>query len=160
MLKHGYKRSHANHCLYTKRDGNGSPIILVLYVDDMLIAANKRSTVDVLKKQLKTAFLMKDLGGVEHVLGVRIRRQMEQHTLYLSQEKHSDMVLDRFFMADAKPLGVPLQPYDKVSKEDCPKTQEATNDMQDVPYASACGSLMYAMVATRPDIAYAVGVVS
>ena len=35
MLKHGYKRSHVDHCLYTKRDESGSPIILVLYVDDM-----------------------------------------------------------------------------------------------------------------------------
>ena len=32
--------------------------------------------------------------------------------------------------------------------------------MAKIPYASACGSLMYAMVAMRPDIAYAVGVVS
>ena len=48
-------------------------------------------------------------------------------------------------MADAKPLGVPLQPYVKISKEDCPKSQEAINDMQNVPYASACGSLMYAI---------------
>ena len=52
MLKHGYKRSHADHCLYTKRDENASPLILVLYVDDivddMLIAAKKRSAVDVL----------------------------------------------------------------------------------------------------------------
>ena len=63
-------------------------------------------------------------------------------------------------MSDAKPLGVPLQPYDKVSKEDCPNTQEAINNMQGVPYASACVSLMYAMVATRLDIAYAVGVVT
>ena len=38
-------------------------------------------------------------------------------------------MLDRFCMADAKPLGVPLQPYDKISKEDCPKTQEAITDM-------------------------------
>ena len=97
---------------------------------------------------------MKDLGGSEHVLGVRIRRQREQHTLYLSHEKYIDKVLDRFCMADAKPLGVLLQPYDKISKEDCPKTREPINYMQGVPYALACGSLMYAMVATRPDIAY------
>ncbi|MCO5584158.1 hypothetical protein L7F22_038081 [Adiantum nelumboides] len=53
-----------------------------------------------------------------------------------------------------------MWPYVKISKEDCPNSKEATNDMQSVPYASACGSLMYAMVATRPDIAHAVGVVS
>ena len=59
MLKHGYKRSHADHCLYTKRDESGSPVIL---------AATKRSTVDVLKKQLKSAFSMKDLGGLNMFL--------------------------------------------------------------------------------------------
>ncbi|MCO5556884.1 hypothetical protein L7F22_010438 [Adiantum nelumboides] len=126
----------------------------------ILIAAKKRSTVDALKEQLKYAFLMKDLGAAEHVLGVRIRRQRDQRILYLSQEKYIEKVLDRFNIADAKPLGVPLQPYVKISKEDCPNSKDATNDMESVPYASACGSLMYAMVATRPDIAHAVGVVS
>ncbi|MCO5610248.1 hypothetical protein L7F22_064484 [Adiantum nelumboides] len=167
MLKHGYKRSHADHCLYIKRDEDGSPIILVLYVDDILIAAEKRSTVDALKEQLKSSnwFQIREainwiVWTAEHVLGVRIRRQRDRRILYLSQERYIEQVLDRFNMADAKPLGVPLQPYVKISKEDCPNSKEATNDMQSVPYASACGSLMYAMVATRPDITHAVGVVS
>ena len=50
MLKDGYKRSHANHCLYTKRDENGNPIILVLYVDDMLLVGKKKSTLNALKQ--------------------------------------------------------------------------------------------------------------
>ncbi|MCO5587877.1 hypothetical protein L7F22_041829 [Adiantum nelumboides] len=160
MLKDGYKRSHADHCLYTKRDEDGSPIILVLYVDDMLIAAKKRSTVDAFKEQLKSAFSMKDLGAAEHLLGVRVTRQRDQRTLYLSQEKYIEKVLDRFNMAEENPLGVPLPPYVKISKDDCPKSKEEASAMQSVPYASACGSLMYAMVATWPDIAHAVGVVS
>eukprot|EP00253_Pinus_taeda_P003596 PITA_03596 len=48
----------------------------------------------------------------------------------------------------------------KGKKELCPKTQEEEEDMSRVPYASAVGSLMYAMVCTRPDIAHAVGVLS
>eukprot|EP00253_Pinus_taeda_P031116 PITA_31116 len=48
----------------------------------------------------------------------------------------------------------------KGKKELCPKTQEEEEDMSRVPYASAAGSLMYAMVCTRPDIAHAVGVLS
>ena len=55
---------------------------------------------------------------------------------------------------------MPLQPYDKISKEDCRKTQEAINGMQGVPYALACGSLMYVVVATKPEIVFVVGVVS
>ena len=58
--------------------------------------------------QLSAAFSMKDLGKAEHILGMRIKRQREQHTLYLSQEKYIEKVLDRFNMVDAKPLGVPL----------------------------------------------------
>eukprot|EP00253_Pinus_taeda_P005891 PITA_05891 len=42
----------------------------------------------------------------------------------------------------------------------CPKTQEEEEDMSRVPYASAVGSLMYAMFYARPDIAHAVGVLS
>ena len=42
----------------------------------------------------------------------------------------------------------------------CPKTQEEIDYMSKIPYSSAVGSLMYAMVCTRPDIAHVVGVVS
>ena len=52
------------------------------------------------------------------------------------------------------PIGV------KLSVVQCPKTQEEEEDMSHVPYASAVGSLMYAMVCTRPGIAHAVGVLS
>ena len=52
------------------------------------------------------------------------------------------------------PVGV------KLSAEQCPKTQEEEEDMSCVPYASAVGSLMYAMLCTRPDIAHAVEVFS
>ena len=49
ILKHGFKRSHSDHCLYTKMDEDRSHIILVLYVDDMLLAGKKKSTLNALK---------------------------------------------------------------------------------------------------------------
>ena len=48
----------------------------------------------------------------------------------------------------------------KLNKEQSPKTEEEKDHMSKVPYASAIGNLMYAMVCTRPDIAHAIGVVS
>ncbi|MCO5560166.1 hypothetical protein L7F22_013773 [Adiantum nelumboides] len=63
-------------------------------------------------------------------------------------------------MERGKSTSTPLAPYLKLSKADCPKSDTEKAEMAKVPYASACGSLMYAMIATRPDIAFVVGVVS
>ena len=63
-------------------------------------------------------------------------------------------------MNEAKPVSTPLGSHFKLSKEQSPKTKEERDHMSKVPYASAIGSLMYAMVCTRPNITHAVGVVS
>ena len=57
-------------------------------------------------------------------------------------------------------MGTPLATYFKLSKEQSPTTEEEQDHIAKVPYAFAIGSLMYAMVCTRQDIAHAVGVVS
>ncbi|MCO5570232.1 hypothetical protein L7F22_023950 [Adiantum nelumboides] len=63
-------------------------------------------------------------------------------------------------MDRGKASSVPLPSYVKLSKQDCPESEEEKYEMEKISYASAVGSLMYAMIATRPDIAFAVGVVS
>ena len=63
-------------------------------------------------------------------------------------------------MQESKPVKVPIPVGVELSVEQCLKTQEEEEDMSQVPYASAIGSLMYAMVCTRPNIAHAAGVSS
>jgi len=63
-------------------------------------------------------------------------------------------------MQNTKPISIPMASLFKLSKEDCPKTQEEIAHLSKVPYASIVGSLMYATVYTRPDIVHAMGVVS
>ena len=63
-------------------------------------------------------------------------------------------------MQDFKLVKVPIPVGTKLSAEQCPKSEEEIEYMAHVPYASAIGCLMYAMVLTRPDISHAVGVVS
>ena len=63
-------------------------------------------------------------------------------------------------MENAKAVSTPLPGHLKLTKEMFPKTQEEEDKMSKVPYALAIGSLMYAMVCTRPNIAHVVGVVS
>ncbi|MCO5599533.1 hypothetical protein L7F22_053639 [Adiantum nelumboides] len=151
---------HTDHFLYTKKMADGSLLILVLYVDDMLIAEKDKHNVDALKSKLSETFAMKDLGNASHILGMQINRNRSRQLLYLSQQLYVEKVLKRFNMEREKSTSTPLAPYVKLSKADCPKSDTEKAEMTKVPYASACGSLMYAMIATRPDIAFAVGVVS
>jgi hypothetical protein len=80
--------------------------------------------------------------------------------LKLCQREYIAKVLRRFNMENAKQVSTPLAGHFKnLSKLYYPKTEEEHKRMENVPYASAVGSLMYAMVCTRPDISHAVGVV-
>ena len=80
--------------------------------------------------------------------------------LALSEEPYIDDVLARYNMQDSKKGNLPFRHGVTLSKSQCPLTPKEIENMKAVPYASACGSLMYAMLCTRPDIRFAVGMVS
>ena len=63
-------------------------------------------------------------------------------------------------MHNAKPVSTPLAAHFKLSSTLCPKLDADIEYMSRVPYSSAVGSLMYAMVCSRPDLSYALSVVS
>ena len=81
-------------------------------------------------------------------------------TLFLSQQTYVEKVLQRFNMNNSKPITVPLATHFKLSADMSPKTNMEMEHISSVPYSSAVGSIMYAMVCTRLDISHAVSVVS
>ncbi|KAH9782717.1 Integrase catalytic domain-containing protein [Citrus sinensis] len=140
---------------------DGAFIYLLLYVDDMLIASKNRDEIERLKKQLASEFEMKDLGDAQRILRMEIRRDKKNESVWLTQKSYLKKVLERFGMDDkTKPVCTTLAPHFKLSSSSCPRSQEERDYMARVPYASAVGSLMYAMVCTRPDISQAVSMVS
>ena len=159
MLKHGFKRSKYDSCVYIKYV-NGSPIYLLLYVDDMLIAAKGRKEITILKKLLSSEFDMKDLGAAKKILGMEITRDIKVGLLFLSQHNYIEKVLQRFNMHDAQPVSTPIAPHFKLSAEQCASSDEDIEYMSKVSYCSAVSSLMYAMVCSRPDLSYAMSLVS
>lgn len=160
MREQGYKKKSSDNCVFVKKFADGDFIILLLYVDDMLIVGKDTSRIDSLKKQLSKSFAMKDLGPAKQILGIQITRDRDSKKLFLSQEKYIEKVLQKFRMDKAKVVSSPLASHFKLSKNQCPSTDDQKRDMANIPYASAVGSLMYAMVCTGPDLAHAVGVVS
>uniref|UniRef100_A0A2N9FFW3 Integrase catalytic domain-containing protein n=1 Tax=Fagus sylvatica TaxID=28930 RepID=A0A2N9FFW3_FAGSY len=159
MVGQGYTRTDADHCVYVRQFPNGKFIILLLYVDDMLIVGQDANMVGSLKELFKS-FDMKDLGPARQIMGMQILRDRKAKKLWLSQEKYVERVLERFNMKHAKLVSTPLGGHFKLSKKSCPLSNKEKENMESIPYSSAVGSLMYAMVCTRPDIAHAVGVVS
>eukprot|EP00253_Pinus_taeda_P024773 PITA_24773 len=155
----GFTRSKADHYVYFKLIGD-CVIFLVLYVDDMLLVGNDKEIFQDLKTQLSSKFDMKDLGAINYILGMEIKRDRSKRKLWLNQRRYVEIILQRFNMQDNKPVKVPIPVGVRLFAEQCPKTQEEEEDMSRVPYASAVGSLMYAMVCIRPDITHVVGVLS
>lgn len=103
---------------------------------------------------------MKNLETAKKILGMEIHRDRNGGTLFLSQKKYIEKVLECFSMQNSKPIDTPLATYFKLLGAFSPQTKKEVEYMSNVPYASAVGSLMYAIVCTRPDIAHDVSVVS
>ena len=78
----------------------------------------------------------------------------------MSQKDYIQKILVKFGMADSKPISTPLSEKEKLSAVIKVQAQADQDYMSKVPYSSVVGSLMYAMVCTRPDLAYAVSMVS
>ena len=155
MTEQGYDRCHSNHCVYFKRLDNRRYIILLLYVDDMLVAGFNMQDINVLKIKIANSFAMKDLGAAKQILRMRITRDRKNRKLTLSQGEYIEKVLQRFKMQNEKLVSTPLASHFKLSKDMCTETGEEIDYMSNIPYSSVIGSLMYAMVCTRPDIAHA-----
>ena len=155
----GFSRSEDESCVYIKV--NGSVVVfLVLYVDDILLIGNDVPTLQSVKDWLGKCFAMKDLGDASYILGIRIYRDRSKRLLGLSQDTYLDKILKRFKMENSKKGNLPLHHGIKISKDLCPKSATELEKMSRVPYASAIGSIMYAMTCTRPDVSFALSMVS
>lgn len=161
MIGQTYTRSHYDHCVYFKKLRDGSFIYFLLYVDDMMIASNNKKEIDNLKQKLSTEFEMKDLGEAKKILGMEIQHDRKKVKVCLSQKAYLKKVLQKFGICEGtKSVSTPLDPHFKLSSDMSPTTEEEREYMAQVPYASVVGSLMYAMVCTRPDISHAVNMIS
>ncbi|KAJ8761561.1 hypothetical protein K2173_004337 [Erythroxylum novogranatense] len=103
---------------------------------------------------------MKDLGEATYILGIKIYRDRSKRLLGLSQSTYIDKMLKRFSMEQSKRGYLPITHGIILSKSMCPKTQDEMMRMNMTPYVSAVGSIMYAMLCTRPDVSYALSVTS
>lgn len=160
MLTIRFTRCPYDSCVYLERLGDTVITYLLLYVNDMLLASKSLTRIQVIKNKLSTAFEMKDLGEAKRILGMDIIRYKSEGKLFLTQAGYMQKVLQKFYMHQARSVTTPIGQQFKLSKDQSPTCDSDRKLMSGVPYANGVGSLMYPMVCSRPDLAYAMSVVS
>lgn len=156
LMKHlGFNRSQNDFCLYIKSSDN-SNVYVLLYVDDLLILGSNLYQVENLKKELNKNFEMKDLGIVNNYLGIHISQNLEKGFTELDQSDYLLKVLERFGMLNCKAVNTPLDANFNFNI--------LKNNKGDDKYIKLCrqmiGSLMYAVLGTRPDLSFSVSALS
>lgn len=155
LVEMGLKPTKQDPCLFSKREGD-SIILILIYVDDLLIASNEPGWIKTIKKSLFQSFDMKDIGTVKRCLGIDFQQNLTSSEVFLSQSNYAEVILDRFGMTNCKPSSTPIEANCKLSLP--PSKDESV--MSKFPYQKLIGALMYLAVTTRPDIAYAVNFMS
>jgi len=147
----GFKESSADPCVFIRKGKYLS--IIAVYVDDLILITETPDEMYNIKSALASRFKMKDMGQLHYCLGVNI--VVEGSKIKLSQKQYIQMLLMKYRMIDANPVSTPIDQNVKLVKDD-----GHSKPVNSVHYQSMVGSLLYAAMATRPDIAHAVSVVS
>ena len=149
----GFKQNPADPCVFTRCENTMT--IVAVYVDDLIVIAKTTEEMQSLKQNLTTRFKMKDMGKLHYCLGINIEQDEKQKCLWMHQQQYILKLIEKYGLSEAKTVPTPADPSSKLKKDD-----GASKDVDKNEYQSMVGSLLYAAIATRPDIAQAVGVVS
>ena len=149
-------------CLYHTRY-KGERMLLTIYVDDIIIACVNLSFVREVKKKFCDRFDMTDMGELEHFLNVRVSRSSE--CISLDQTVYIQKVLDKFSaflgpITKTKKYPLPSDAAERIALQSEDYTEEQRVYVDNFPYRSLIGALLYLSMNTRPDIAYAVGLLA
>nr|GEV26459.1 putative retrotransposon protein [Tanacetum cinerariifolium] len=159
IKKFGFTKNRDEPCVYLKASGSNITF-LILYVDDILIMGNNIPMLQSVKSYLVRCFAMKDLGEAAYILGIKIYRDRSRRLIGLCQSAYIEKILKRYCKENSKRGSIPMQEKLKLSKSQGASTPAKLKRMQNVPYASTVGSIMYAMRCTRLDVAFAHNVTS
>eukprot|EP00873_Tetraselmis_striata_P013542 jgi/Tetstr1/433806/TSEL_022993.t1 len=149
LVCYGFQQLKSDPGAYVYWQGGQLICIMVVYVDDMIFAFKDAVWAADFKTALGARFDIKDLGVCAWALGMAVERDWDNATLKVHQAKYIDDMVHKFNLADAYAVSTPAEVGADVPGSNKPLAAE-------MPYQALVGSLLYAMVATRPDIAEAV----
>jgi hypothetical protein len=145
----GFKRLKSDSGVFVLMRSGRPEVIVVVYVDDAIFLGRQKHLVNNYKERFMRTWECRDLGPTEEFLKMRITRH--KGAISLDQKDYLKTVLERFNMQNVKEASTPLPSgYNPV-----PNTLPVDEKLR-TRYQQVIGSLLYLMLGTRPDIAYAV----
>jgi len=156
----GWCRLLSDWCIYVWHDSRGHVMILVVHVDDMLLAGSSCELMDGAKTWLAKHFKIKDMGSPKLIVGLEVIQDEGQGTTAVSQGHFVDELAVQYHQTTAPTAPTPLSSSFEFTGEDCPSTAADKEEMAHLPYRSLVGALMYIMIGTRPNISFAVSYLS
>lgn len=151
LLKKGFTQNVADSCLFMRKIGD-KKIIIALYVDDGLVATTDKALANQFLKELGDTLKI-TVKPASYYLGLEIAK-LTDGSITITQQSYTKKILERFGMSECNPISTPIEKTSETGKVEEKEPEEK------FPYREAVGALAYLMTGTRPDIAYAVGVVS
>ena len=152
LQKMGLYPTESDPCVYVDKKSK-EPTYVLVYVDDILIATRNEKRRSEIVQGLSAAFDVKNLGPVSYCLGIEVKQTEDKITM--SQSGYIRDTISKFGMKDCKPAKTPIP-----LGVDLKLSEERQGEYEDIPYRQLIGALMYVAIGTRPDIAYAVTMMS
>ena len=163
MTKLSFTHAIADDCLYILWEHGKIILMVLIYVDDMVIARKEIPGIILFKQNLSKDFEITDLGEMKFILGIQITRDRSNHLLYLNQSAYITQILMRFEMLDVKLISTPLAVKHGLSMFQSPSFEvelnEYSNFSRGIHYLLLVGSLLYA-TQTHPDIQFFVNLIA
>lgn len=145
----GFNSCDSEPCLY-KSEVDGKPILVAIYVDDLIIACKDKETIIKFKRQLSDEFEVTDKGVLSNFLGIKVNRDGELGSIKICQSQYIKEILEQYQMSECKTVSVPLDPG---FRADCSGGCKRANKEE---YQSIIGALTYLAITTRPDIMHTI----
>lgn len=154
LLDLNFEKVQWCNCVYTFNNS----IILLLYVDDIVIFGKTETDIDYVITMLKGKFDLKVLGETRKLLGIEFFEQ--DGKLFIHQKSYINKICKLYDEFKYPIVSLPMVRGCILSKLDEPKTSEELEEMSSIPYRNLLGSLAFISNRTRPDIAFAVNLLS
>ena len=155
----GYTTSHADPCVRFKTE-DGNYTITDTYTDDIFGASNNEQEVKRRKDEIGKVWEIKDVGENEYFLGMRVQQDLKLGTIRLTQRPYWEHVINRFRLEHITPRNTPLPTGISLDSNMSPKTDSERDQMNDKPYRSILGSVMWGQLATRPDLSFSISLLA